>query len=82
MIICSSTCHPRCSCLSFFSHKEIKFLEENLPGFFSIYHTSMVANDVKVKNAVSMQLERALHDLNILDDMGVSNLSGDFYSGS
>jgi len=31
-----SLCHPRCLCLSFFSLKEIKVFEENIPGFFSI----------------------------------------------
>uniref|UniRef100_A0A8C1A2F5 N-terminal amino-acid N(alpha)-acetyltransferase NatA n=1 Tax=Cyprinus carpio carpio TaxID=630221 RepID=A0A8C1A2F5_CYPCA len=28
-------CHPRCSCLSVFSHKEMKVFEENIPGFFN-----------------------------------------------
>jgi len=30
------TPHPRCPCLSFFSRKEIKIFDENIPGFFSI----------------------------------------------
>uniref|UniRef100_A0A672M7J7 Family with sequence similarity 126 member A n=1 Tax=Sinocyclocheilus grahami TaxID=75366 RepID=A0A672M7J7_SINGR len=61
LIMYSPPCHPRYSCLSFFSHKEIGFFEENIPGFSSIQWTSMVANDFKVQNAVSMQLQRALH---------------------
>ncbi|KAI2644935.1 Secreted and transmembrane protein 1 [Labeo rohita] len=32
----SPPCHPRCSCLSFFSCKEIMFFERNISGFFSI----------------------------------------------
>ena len=36
LIIYSPPSHPRCSCLYFFSGKEIKFLEENIPGLFII----------------------------------------------
>jgi len=36
LIIYSPPCHPRCPCLSFFSRKEIKVFDENIPGFFSI----------------------------------------------
>jgi len=36
LIIYSPPCHPRCPCLSFFSRKEIKLFDENIPGFFSI----------------------------------------------
>ncbi len=36
LIIYSPPYHPTCSCLSFFSRKEIKVFEENIPGFFSI----------------------------------------------
>jgi len=36
LIIYSSPRHPRCPCLSFFSRKEIKVFDENIPGFFSI----------------------------------------------
>jgi len=35
LIIYSPPCHPRCICLSFFSRKEIKVYDENIPGFFS-----------------------------------------------
>jgi len=28
----SPPCHPRCPCLSFFSRKEIKVFDENIPG--------------------------------------------------
>ncbi len=41
LIIYSTPFHPRCSGLSFFSHEEITFFEENIPGFFSISWTSM-----------------------------------------
>jgi len=34
LIIYSPPCHPRCSCLSFFSQKEIKVFDENIPGLF------------------------------------------------
>ncbi len=47
LIIYSPPCHPRCSCFSFFSRKEITFFEENIPGFFSIEWTSMAANGFK-----------------------------------
>jgi len=33
LIIYSPPCHPRCPCLSFFSGKEIKVLDEKIPGF-------------------------------------------------
>jgi len=36
LIIYSPPCHPRCPCNSFFSRKEIKVFDENIPGFFSI----------------------------------------------
>jgi len=36
LIIYSPPCHPRCPCHSFFSRKEIKVFDENIPGFFSI----------------------------------------------
>ncbi len=36
LIIYSPSCHSRCSCLSFFSRKEMKVFEERIPGFFSI----------------------------------------------
>jgi len=36
LIIYSPPCHPRFPCLSFFSRKEIKVFDENIPGFFSI----------------------------------------------
>jgi len=36
LIIYSPPCHPRCPCLSFFSQKEIKVFDENIPGFFAI----------------------------------------------
>ncbi len=62
LIIYSPPCHPRCSCLSFFSRKEIKVFEKNIPGLFSILWTSMGANVLKVQIEVSMQLQRALHD--------------------
>jgi len=26
-------CHPRCPCLSFFSRKEMKVFDENIPAF-------------------------------------------------
>jgi len=28
--------HPRYLCLSFFSRKEMKVFEENIPGFFTV----------------------------------------------
>jgi len=34
LIIYSPPCHPRCRRLSFFSRKEIKVFDENIPGFF------------------------------------------------
>ena len=61
-MIYSPPCHPRCSCLSFFSRKEMKVFEENIPGFFSILWTSLGFNGLKVQIAVSVQLQRALHD--------------------
>jgi len=36
LIIYSPPCHPRCPCLFFFSQKEMKVFDENIPGFFSI----------------------------------------------
>ncbi len=45
----------------FLQSKEIKVFEENIPGFFSIYWTSMVPNRLKVQTAVSVQLQRSLH---------------------
>jgi len=36
LIIYSPPCHPRCPSLYFFSRKEIKVFDENIPGFFSI----------------------------------------------
>jgi len=33
LIIYSAPCHPRCPCLSFFSRKEIKVFDENIPAF-------------------------------------------------
>jgi len=36
LIIYSPPCHPRCPCHSFFSRKEIKVFDENIPGFHSI----------------------------------------------
>jgi len=36
LIIYSPPCHPICPHLSFFSRKEIKVFDENIPGFFSI----------------------------------------------
>jgi len=36
LIIYSPPCHPRYSCHSFFSRKEIEVFDENIPGFFSI----------------------------------------------
>jgi len=33
LIIYLPPCHPRCPCLSIFSRKEIKFFDENIPGF-------------------------------------------------
>ncbi len=60
--IYSPPCHQKCSCLSFFSWKEIKVFEENIPGFFSIKGTSIGINELKVQIAFSVQLQRALHD--------------------
>ena len=50
LIIYSPQCHPRCSCLSFFSGKEIKFFEENISGFFSTQWTSTVTKLLKSKS--------------------------------
>jgi len=36
LIIYSLPCHPRYPCHSFFSRKEMKVFDENIPGFFSI----------------------------------------------
>jgi len=37
LIIYSPPCYPRCPCLlSFFSRKEMKVFDENIPGFFYI----------------------------------------------
>jgi len=36
LIIYSPACHPRYPWLSFFSRKEIKVFDENIPAFFSI----------------------------------------------
>jgi len=33
LLIYSPPCHPGCPCLSFFSQKEIKVFDENIPGF-------------------------------------------------
>jgi len=33
LIIYSPPCHPRCPCISFFSRKENKVFDENIPGF-------------------------------------------------
>ncbi len=67
LIIYSLPCHPRCwflqsqwnqGCCFFL----VFFLDKNIPGFFSIYWTSMVANGLKVQILVSLQLQRALCD--------------------
>jgi len=50
LIIYSPPCHPRCPCLYFFSRKEIKVFDENIPGFFSIKWTSMGTKRFKVQN--------------------------------
>jgi len=36
LIIYSLPCHPRCPRHSFFSRKEIKVFDENIPAFFSM----------------------------------------------
>ncbi len=46
---------------SFIIQKEIKCFEENIPGFFSIYWTSMEISGFKVQ--ISMQLQRAVHTI-------------------
>jgi len=55
LIIYSPPCHPRCPCLSFFSRKEIKVFDENIP-------TSLGTKRFKVQMRVSVQLQRALND--------------------
>ncbi len=42
--------------------KKLSFFEVNIPGFFFIQWTFMVASGLKIKNAVSIKLQRALHD--------------------
>jgi len=51
MIIYSPQCHPRCSWLSFFSGKSIKF-EENISGFFSTLWTSTVTKSMQFQGAL------------------------------
>ncbi len=55
----------------------MKVFEDSSPGFFSIYWTAMVANWLKVQIAVSMQLQRALHDpsqgIRILSSKTIAN---------
>jgi len=34
-MIYSPPCHPRCPCHSFFSQKEMKVFDENIPAFSS-----------------------------------------------
>jgi len=41
LVIYSPPCHPRCPFLSFFSLKEIKVFDENIPGFSLYNGTSM-----------------------------------------
>jgi len=36
LMIYSPPCHPRYPCQSFFSRKEMKVFDENIPGFFYI----------------------------------------------
>jgi len=56
-------CHPRCPCHSFFSRKEMKVFDENIPAFFSIYCTSVGTKRFKVQKTVSRQtVQRALND--------------------
>ncbi len=47
---------------SFFSRKEIKVLDENIPGFVSIKLVSMDSKQLKVKMTVSVLLQRAIND--------------------
>jgi len=37
LIIYSPPCHPRCPRLYFFSRKEIKVFDENIPGFQDLF---------------------------------------------
>ncbi len=55
-------CHPLCLCISFFSWKQIKVFDENIPGFLSIYLAPMDSKRLKVKITVSVQLQRAIND--------------------
>ncbi len=69
----------------FFQLKQIKVFEENIPRFFHLKWTSIGVNRLKVQIALSMQLQMGLHyprQTWILDDMGLSELSEFFYSGS
>jgi len=61
LIIYSPTCHPRCPRLSFFSRKEIKVFDENIPGFSSYngLQWTMGTKRFKVQKTVSVQLQRA-----------------------
>ncbi len=47
-ILYSPLRHPRCSCLSFFSCKEVKVFEENTPEFFSIIDIVTGTSGLKV----------------------------------
>jgi len=48
--------NPRFPCLSFFSRKEIKVFDENIPGFFII----LVTKQFKVQKTVSVQTVQGL----------------------
>jgi len=58
LIIYSPPCHRRCPCLSFFSRKEIKGFDENIPGFSAYNGLQWEPNGSRSKR----QLQRALND--------------------
>jgi len=60
-MIYSPPCRPRCPCLSFFSRKEIKVFDENLPRFYNGLQCE--PNGSWSKKTVSVQtVQRALND--------------------
>jgi len=41
------SCHPRCPCHSFFSRKEIKVFDENIPGFLMDFNGNQTVQGPK-----------------------------------
>jgi len=62
LLIYSTPCHPRYPCLSFFSRKEIKVFDENIPGFSPCNGLQWEPNGSRSKRQFKCRLLRALNN--------------------